>query len=296
MADATCSVPNCTRKRRGREWCSGHYQRWRTTGDVQANRPLREPSPPTCSVPNCIRRHKCLGYCGKHYQRVLNHGDPMYGERERIDDCRVKGCWRPPVSPVAGVCRAHYLRLWRTGTTEPTHKAMDLPFIPACAYCGKANDPETVVARQHCSQRCYKQTRKGRQFRSWMCETCPAVIPAGTRGDRRFCDDCARGRILANGRFRAHRRRVVIDGLDGAAYERFDDREIFERDRWRCGLCRKRVNRRLNFPHPMSASLDHMVPIIEGGRHVRANVQLAHLACNVRKGERGGGEQLMLIG
>jgi 5-methylcytosine-specific restriction endonuclease McrA len=86
--------------------------------------------------------------------------------------------------------------------------------------------------------------------------------------------------------------------LDGGTYEKFDDREIFERDRWRCGLCRNRVNPNLVFPDPMSASLDHIVPITKGGRHVRVNVQLAHLVCNVGKGNSyaPAGEQLLLIG
>lgn len=48
----------------------------------------------------------------------------------------------------------------------------------------------------------------------------------------------------------------------------------------------------------MSVSLDHVVPLSQGGAHDPANVQLAHLTCNVRKGaqlvERG--EQLMLTG
>jgi 5-methylcytosine-specific restriction endonuclease McrA len=71
--------------------------------------------------------------------------------------------------------------------------------------------------------------------------------------------------------------------------------KVYERDRWRCGLCGKQVNKRLEYPHPMSASLDHVIPLSLGGEHSMANVQLAHLSCNVEK-SNGGWQQLALIG
>ena len=62
--------------------------------------------------------------------------------------------------------------------------------------------------------------------------------------------------------------------------------EVYERDRWVCGICLERVDRRLIWPDPMSPSLDHIVPLSRGGAHQLANVQCAHLSCNVRKGAR----------
>jgi 5-methylcytosine-specific restriction endonuclease McrA len=46
----------------------------------------------------------------------------------------------------------------------------------------------------------------------------------------------------------------------------------------------------------MGPSLDHIEPLSLGGKHVPENVQITHLACNMAKGNRGGGEQLLLIG
>lgn len=56
------------------------------------------------------------------------------------------------------------------------------------------------------------------------------------------------------------------------------------------------MDKRLTWPHPLAASIDHVLPIAHGGGDVPANVQLAHLRCNVRKRDRGGAEQLALIG
>jgi 5-methylcytosine-specific restriction endonuclease McrA len=93
------------------------------------------------------------------------------------------------------------------------------------------------------------------------------------------------------------RRRAIKSGADA---ERFTNAEIFDRDRWRCGLCGGKVDPALQHPSPMSASLDHIVPLsVPGGPgHVRANVQLAHLKCNTTKrdGVAASGEQLRLIG
>lgn len=73
--------------------------------------------------------------------------------------------------------------------------------------------------------------------------------------------------------------------------------KVYERDRWRCGLCKRKVDRRLSYPHPMSVSLDHVLPMSRGGGHTYANVQCSHLKCNVDKGaDAGEAEQLALVG
>ncbi|MDG3012389.1 HNH endonuclease [Rhodococcus sp. D2-41] len=84
--------------------------------------------------------------------------------------------------------------------------------------------------------------------------------------------------------------------MRGGATEVIERFEIGERDGWKCGICQGRINHSLRHPDPKSASLDHIVPISVGGTHTRENVQIAHLVCNVRKGNRGAGEQLALIG
>lgn len=70
---------------------------------------------------------------------------------------------------------------------------------------------------------------------------------------------------------------------------------IATRDGWRCQLCGKKVSPTRAYPHPHSASLDHILPLALGGTHEDSNLQLAHLYCNVTKGA-GGTDQLRLIG
>lgn len=60
---------------------------------------------------------------------------------------------------------------------------------------------------------------------------------------------------------------------------------VAERDRWQCGICREPVPASWGDKGQMP-SLDHVVPMSQGGAHLYSNVQLSHLACNLSKGAR----------
>ena len=65
--------------------------------------------------------------------------------------------------------------------------------------------------------------------------------------------------------------------------EAINEKMVYFRDGWKCQICHKRVNKNLKYPNPMSASLDHIMPLNQGGTHTYKNVQLAHLLCNLSK-------------
>lgn len=130
------------------------------------------------------------------------------------------------------------------------------------------------------------------------CIRCGATY-AG-RKDGKYCSrDCYQAVVselyVTEGLHRTkHRRRK--QRLRDAHVESVSRHAVLERDRWRCHLCGKKIRKTLQYPHPESASLDHVIPLSSGGSHEMANVHAAHLICNVRKRDRGGNEQLMLIG
>lgn len=61
---------------------------------------------------------------------------------------------------------------------------------------------------------------------------------------------------------------------------------VFDRDGWMCAACGNHIDPALQFPHPQSASVDHIVPLSKGGTHTYDNVQAMHLIGNLRKGAR----------
>lgn len=76
-------------------------------------------------------------------------------------------------------------------------------------------------------------------------------------------------------------RNARIRETSGGAIDRV---AIAERDQWTCQWCHEPVGPEVEYPDPMSMSLDHRTPLAAGGQHVESNLQLMHWYCNVLKG------------
>ena len=70
--------------------------------------------------------------------------------------------------------------------------------------------------------------------------------------------------------------------------------KIFGQYNWVCGICGKRINKNLKYPNLNRVSLDHIIPLSKQGSHTEANIQLAHLRCNIVKGNKINNIQLKL--
>lgn len=54
-----------------------------------------------------------------------------------------------------------------------------------------------------------------------------------------------------------------------------------------CGICGKVVDKTLKYPNPLSACIDHIIPIAKGGHPSDiSNLQLAHWQCNRAKSDK----------
>ncbi len=62
---------------------------------------------------------------------------------------------------------------------------------------------------------------------------------------------------------------------------------LYARDGGRCGICKQAVAR-------IAVSLDHVVPLSQGGTHTAENLQISHLVCNVRRRHTGPGQPHLL--
>lgn len=71
---------------------------------------------------------------------------------------------------------------------------------------------------------------------------------------------------------------------------------IFVRDDWRCHICKRKVSKVKQVPHPRAATIDHLVPLAQGGTHEPANVATACFECNCIKSDGAANDQLMLVG
>lgn len=85
MANTTCAVDGCERRRSYRLYCHAHYRRWKRTGEPGAA-DLRSTytGPPTCSFEGCGRGRRTLGLCAAHYLQSF-HGKELTPIRNRPD-------------------------------------------------------------------------------------------------------------------------------------------------------------------------------------------------------------------
>ncbi|HET6293484.1 MAG TPA: HNH endonuclease [Kribbella sp.] len=171
------------------------------------------------------------------------------------------------------------------GTPDPRFRGQVVGGLRICATC-KRDVPADRFAGSYCHE-C--NTARASAARAPVattpaeCDVCGAPFDAD--GRRRFaCSPaCTRTR-----NYRENSKNVLLrrGRTRGGLAESIRPRDIFERDAWACGLCGGQIDQAAKAPHPDSRSIDHVIPLALGGTHTLANVQAAHLGCNVRKGAR----------
>lgn len=160
-----------------------------------------------------------------------------------------------------------------------------------CSVCGKVisyRPAKGSLERPVC-----RPCRRVSRLR--ICEQCGEQFEARGKdrpdAPNRFCTAACR---IASRRMYAHPRaaskastrarkvkvRLTWDGVT--------DRQIFERDGWKCQVpgCGQRLRRDLAWPDPLSPSIDHIVPLSLGGTDTAPNKRAAHLTCNISRSNR----------
>jgi 5-methylcytosine-specific restriction endonuclease McrA len=106
----------------------------------------------------------------------------------------------------------------------------------------------------------------------------------------RFCGKkCSKAH---NGRIARHTKRLRLKTI--AKYEPVNPMKVFERDGWKCHLCRKKTPRKLRgTTDPRAPEMDHIMPLSKGGDHTYANVACSCRACNQAKSNTPMGQTML---
>jgi len=75
--------------------------------------------------------------------------------------------------------------------------------------------------------------------------------------------------------------------LRGARRERVSTAAVLRRDGYRCAICGGKLAMAETVPHPKAPTLDHILPVANGGSHTMANLRAAHFSCHTKRGNRG---------
>ena len=245
MSKRTCKVDGCLGEVQARMMCRSHYQHWYRYGD-----PVEKP----------IYSRACA-HCEKRFKTEVSHQ---------------KYC--------SSKCGVQFSVLRR----KELERAERLSTVLECRQCGAGFFPVKSLGKLYCSDFCSRKWR--RENAPGECEVAECVSVVKARG---MCAKHYSAWRRAEGldtwkeawtpaRKAAYQaRRARKRGVDA---ERVVAVDVFDRDGWLCGICGGEVDSGLEWPDSGSASLDHIIPLSKGGTHTYANTQLAHLFCNVSKG------------
>lgn len=219
----------------------------------------------TCSLPDCDKPHRARGLCVTHY----NQKNPRRHVKvtQQCAWCDTEVFKMPRSNAVFGVscsseCRGYLLALAKRG--------------------GVRSECTEVVAVERSLRTDMRPRPAGSQRLRWFagkCWTCEAPF-VSPHFEMTCGDECAEYRFRAVKSEHKHRRRARLRDAHVAAVNR---QAIFRRDDWICWICKKHVDQLAGPQSDAAPSLDHVIPLANGGTHEPSNVRTAHRGCNSRR-------------
>lgn len=265
-------------------WCEDCRRAYRVSYNAINRFPCRG-----CDQATVTKRGSKCGSCSKFFSRPH-----WYGTERPCKVCGAFGRRRIHVSqPTNECCSPRCRRLAYTPLAATYHGQ--------CSWCWK---PITWIGkrqRRFCSSTC--ATREKDQLLLWHAkDRChlPICTDCGQTGGfnphkGHICKNCAVVRTSERlNQSMAVRRDRELSGDRGISW-----RALMLRDGRNCHLCGGVVANSAGKPDcRRGGTVDHLIPIAEGGTHTWDNVALAHWECNVSRGARtpDNGIQLRLIG
>jgi predicted nucleic acid-binding Zn ribbon protein len=154
-----------------------------------------------------------------------------------------------------------------------------------------------VYLRAFCSDDCQQYVQRNKH---WLgdgpstrihfhpCPDCSRIVLRRSHGgSSKPCTPCRVIRNKAMNARKNHARRVAGEPV-------LSVNEIAERDGCRCHICHRKVDMSLSGKAKWGPTIEHIVPVSQGGTNDPGNLALAHRYCNTARGNRGH-SQLLLV-
>ncbi len=307
--DSICCVEECSNRPKSRGMCDKHYARFKASGDPDSPSTKRSYSDGSvCQVDECTKPPKSLGYCRLHYERFRSTGDPLgvrkVAKHAEGTTCKVDSCGGKVVGQ--DLCNKHYLRFKNHG--DPlgggafvfTRKVqIDSNGEIRCPECERTlptsefhkdnHSPSGFRARCkacHTSQvKNWYQKNAERQRKLALKRYADNIAKMRSRDKERYEKDKEKRLELASKHSQIRRARKKSGAIDrGISKNRL--RKIFGDNCYYCGI-------EMNFAPATErkyisnhATIEHIIPLSNGGTHTWENVVLACRSCNLSKGSK----------
>jgi hypothetical protein len=172
--------------------------------------------------------------------------------------------------------------------------------IKPCAQCG--NKTLTRFCSRDCSKEYYKKqmleivyTKKTILKQCINCNLLFKIIYVTGHHNRTRCPQCTRQYARRNhihGKAESRARKA------GVSYQTIDKKKVFERDYWRCHICKRKTPfKYMGTYNKRAPELDHITPLNAHGtikgNHIYENVKCACRECNSKKGNKPLGQPLL---
>jgi len=153
------------------------------------------------------------------------------------------------------------------------------PRFLECRWCGRNFSGR--AGRKYCSMLCaramHPHAKSTCEITIGNCSECGSLFVRRAEQVGAFCSErCGR-------RARKRQRKHTMRAHGQARGKRITIQSLGHRDGWRCHLCGKPVSQRRGNKQ-RDPSIDHLLPVSQGGRHSWDNVALAHRRCNTLRG------------
>jgi len=238
----------------------------------------------------CVRRSRCDSCQKKHLSDYYKDRGKQKRRRPGPSFCASCGAKMSDAYTNASTCvscKASNPQLYYWSESQNTWRKRLKPLSTEkqCRFCGGTFNP-TIELEVYCTDRCQaeRRVRAIRQigFGWFVCPCGEVFLRTGTERGKQ-CYSCSRAAFLKSQKMSQMRRRAAIYGLPN---EKINPIEVFNDEGWKCYLCGCDCVPHTGKYQSNAASLDHVIPIIKGGWHVRSNVRCCCLHCNSKKREK----------
>jgi hypothetical protein len=192
----------------------------------------------------------------------------------------------------------------KTGKKTPFTKAVNKQAKTDVFFCNCLNCKKRVVKKtgslQFCTNECKRlyfdqksilraksvlsaawlkrYIRNKRTAKEVYCKQCGCNFTQISFRHKAFCSDhCIKRHERRQRRYLKRAGHELIDS--------FSRNDVFDRDKWRCKQCRQKVVLPTGNNDANEATVDHIMPVSKGGKHVWGNVQCLCRRCNTLKND-----------